>query len=273
MVLFGSVTLRESYEILFFMLSVYCGIKAHVYGKHSYFVWMACFSLLMGLFHHGLLLYSVIMVVIIFFWRIGSSGGIFSVSKSRMIAIVFAPIIIASILAVAPNIAGTEALLSLSGGQGLEFAEKFGGHNTDSRAAYSRTLDISSPLSFFVSSVVVLFNYLFRPFIWQIRNILDVYAVIEVLLRVVLIYFSLKAWRNACGSRQKLLALMLMIYFSMTFLWALGTSNYGTAMRHHLLSYWILIVLGVPPLLDSVRKFSKRYLINKDKPPALPEGV
>jgi hypothetical protein len=60
---------------------------------------------------------------------------------------------------------------------------------------------------------------------------------------MVLIYFSVKSWHTARGSQRRLLGLMLILYFSMTFMWALGTTNYGTAMRHHMLSWWIIVII------------------------------
>ena len=68
-------------------------------------------------------------------------------------------------------------------------------------------------------------------------------------MRMILIYFSVKQWCNACGTQRQLLGLMLILYFSMTFMWALGTTNYGTAMRHHMLSWWIIVIVGLPPLM------------------------
>ena len=45
---------------------------------------------------------------------------------------------------------------------------------------------------------------------------------------------------------------LLVIYLSMSFLWALGTINYGTGMRHHVVAVWIVIMLGIPPLMEKL---------------------
>jgi len=45
----------------------------------------------------------------------------------------------------------------------------------------------------------------------------------------------------------------------MTFLWAMGTVNYGTSIRHHILTNWIIIIIGGPVLIDFVlRQFRKK---------------
>ena len=81
---------------------------------------------------------------------------------------------------------------------------------------------------------------------------LDIYAVMESVFRMILICFSVSHWRKASGSQKRLLGLMLFLFLSITFLFALGTSNYGTAMRHHMLDWWIIIIVGVPPLITKL---------------------
>ena len=74
-------------------------------------------------------------------------------------------------------------------------------------------------------------------------------------MRMILIYFSVKQWCNACGAQRRLLGLMLILYFSMTFMWAVGTTSYGTSIRHHLLSWWIIVIVGIPPLMEKLSRF------------------
>lgn len=45
-------------------------------------------------------------------------------------------------------------------------------------------------------------------------------------------------------------------------MWALGTKNYGMAIRHHLVPYWIIVLLGTPVLAESLNKF---FFIVKQK--------
>ena len=81
-------------------------------------------------------------------------------------------------------------------------------------------------------------------------------------MRMILICFSVKQWRKAYGSQRRLLGLMLILYFSITFMWALGTTNYGTAMRHHMLSWWIIVIIGIPPLMKKLGRFLFRSIVN-----------
>ncbi|MCG8344626.1 MAG: hypothetical protein MI685_05625, partial [Chlorobiales bacterium] len=46
------------------------------------------------------------------------------------------------------------------------------------------------------------------------------------------------------GNYRRIYAMLLILYFINSVMWALGTKNYGTAIRHHLVPYWIIVLLG-----------------------------
>ncbi|MCG8345756.1 MAG: hypothetical protein MI685_11450, partial [Chlorobiales bacterium] len=48
------------------------------------------------------------------------------------------------------------------------------------------------------------------------------------------------------GNYRRIYAMLLILYFINSVMWALGTKNYGTAIRHHLVPYWIIVLLGAP---------------------------
>jgi hypothetical protein len=58
----------------------------------------------------------------------------------------------------------------------------------------------------------------------------------------------------------------MVVYFSMAFLWAAGTFTWGTATRHHMIHQWIVLMLGVPALLEM------RSRVGRVHAPAAPAG-
>ena len=133
------------------------------------------------------------------------------------------------------------------------------------RTTYGVYLDVTSSYMLVYSGLKLYIYYLFAPFPWNIGSLTDLYASAESIMRMILIYFSVKQWRKAYGSQRRLLGLMLILYFSMTFMWALGTTNYGTAMRHHMLSWWIIVIVGVPPLMEKLSRFWFRPILSRPK--------
>jgi hypothetical protein len=137
-------------------------------------------------------------------------------------------------------------------------------HLSNARADYGIMLDVSSVGSLMKSIWLIFIYYLFAPFPWQVANWLDIYGVAESLFRFALILFSILFWSRVEGTQRRIWGLLLVIYFSMTFLWAIGTVNYGTSIRHHVLTNWIIIILGGPGLIYFiVRQFRKIFPVFK----------
>ncbi|MBA7590499.1 hypothetical protein ES708_32623 [subsurface metagenome] len=162
------------------------------------------------------------------------------------------------------SIKGLEVMRTFLSGKGLKFAAEYRarlmfGSASNARASYGIMLDTSSAITLIRSTLLMFVYYLFAPFPWQATNWLDVYGVAESLLRFALIFFSILFWFRAEGIQRRIWGLLLVIYFSMTFLWATGTVNYGTSIRHHVLTNWIIIILGGPVVIDFVlRQFRKK---------------
>ncbi len=275
MFLLGSVTLRESYQTLFFMLAVYFGLKYLIYKQLRFFVGTAIFALIMGLFHKGLVVFALFYIMLMLAWQLKPEAGRLLNYKGRLLGFVLTLFVAGGGYALLKNIGGVggisgiEVLTSLADGRGLEYVEDYRERSVDSRATYGVMLNTSSWLALLASSLQVYFFYLFAPLPWQVSNIFDLYALAESAWRAALIFYAVKAWRNSYGPQRKLFALLLLLYFSMAFLWALGTTNYGTAIRHHMVNYWIILVLGLPPLWDSVirlvRGYFNRYIRSDNK--------
>ena len=270
-----SVTLRESYQILFFMLAVYWGLRFHLEPTKGAMIFCVFSAIIMGFFHRALILYMLFLLPVLFLWfpkQVSSSpDNRWRFTRKRFIIISAILILIIGILimGVLLEIQGLEALASVFSGKGLKYAADYRTRlmfekSPDARANYGIMLDTSSLGSLIRTTSLIFIYYLFAPFPWQVTNWLDIYALTESLLRCILIMLSLIYWYKADGVQRRIWGLLLIIYFSMTFLWAIGTVNYGTSIRHHLLSNWIIIILGGPVLIDFVlRQFRKKSLILK----------
>ena len=259
MILYGSITVRESYEVLFFMLAVYFGIKmAGKGGINPYLVALIVSALAMGFFHRALSFYMVFLVVLFIAWTFRPITRLRNIKKLRLAAWIVIPFFLAGMVVLLNmNMPGLSALSAWTNDNWLEAVSNFRAssiHNSVG-ATYGVPLDLSSSYMTVYSGLKMYMYYLFAPFPWQIGSLTALYAGTESIIRMILIYFSIKQWHSANGSQRRWLGLMLIIYFSMTFIWALGTTNYGTAMRHHMLSWWIIVIVGLPPLIERLEFF------------------
>jgi hypothetical protein len=262
-VAFGSVTMREPYQMLFFTLSLYCAIKFRSRPSLSVLLVLAASSVCLSLLHNGLLPYTLFLICFSLLWGLGL--GFKNWTRQRLALQIVSLILIGGVFAawisMASNIgvgagAASRAMIS---GQGAEYAETYRARaDNEARAAYDVSLNVSSPLGFVSTAPLVFIYYMFAPFPWQVGNMLDVYAILESLLRLLLICYALAAWWQATGLRRSQYGYLLIMFFSLELLWSLGTANWGTAIRHHLVAYGVLLVMGGPGLISRVAGLFRR---------------
>ena len=259
MVFFGSVPLRESYELLFFMLITYFGLRMlsekniRVYG-----IFMVASAWVMGQFHSGLMIIGMLISALFFVWNPYPTSSLLSM-KTRHLKIFFVTLV--SLIGVIfltrvqhVDLGVLSSVVNLDiWGSAIEYQHRTG--TSPGRSTYIIPLDFSSFFTTVHTSFVLYLHYLFGPFPWQSSNIMDVGGSMESMSRMVLLYFSVKHWYYAYGVQRRLLMLMLILFFSMSFMWALGTTNYGTGSRHNMLSWWILAITGVPLLMKMLGGF------------------
>jgi hypothetical protein len=263
MVLLGSITLRETYEVFFFMLTVYFGIRISMERKLKigFFFLMTISALLMAAFHKALVVYAIVLIFLFLIWTVRPISRFGNIKKLHILAMMVTPLFILGIVIVSGlefrSFVVLERLLQVDWTIDM-WAQRIiewriTAMDAWARTNYNITLDPSSFFMLIFSSIKVYVYYLFAGFTWRFNNYNDAYATVEVILRITLTCFSVLSWWRAVGLQKRLLGLMLALYISMTLMWAMGTTNYGTAIRHHMLTWWIIVILGVPPLIAKLQ--------------------
>jgi hypothetical protein len=264
MVFLGSITLRESYELFFFMLAVYIGVNVLTKKKINIgpIFLMAVSALLMGVFHKVLIIYSFFLIFIFLVWNLRPISRFGNIKKLHLMAMLIIPLLVLTIIVLTEKKLAYFDLINVSpdifiqhviGWREAPMALK-------GRTSYNIPIDSSTSLTLILSGLKIYGYYLFAGFTWSMDYIVDVYATGESILRMTLIFFALLGWWKAVGSQKRLMGLMLVLYISMTFLWAVGTTNFGTAIRHHMLTWWIIVILGVPQLFTKLHFFWGKLL-------------
>ena len=114
-------------------------------------------------------------------------------------------------------------------------------------------LNTSSVLGIVKTIPMIFAQYMFAPFPWQVENVKDICALLESMLRFVLLFFAVSSWRGSSGDVRSYYSFLLIIYLGLELLWALGTINWGTAIRHHVLGHSVIVLLGGPGLILFMR--------------------
>lgn len=126
----------------------------------------------------------------------------------------------------------------------MEYLEDYATKVNDSRTSFGVSLDLGSASGFFKTGPILFGYYLFSPLPWQIRGGLDLYGFFESLVRMALCLGAFQAIRTSRGERRTLLLLLFLLFITMEAGWAIGTANWGTAFRHRLVAWGLLVAMG-----------------------------
>jgi len=249
-VIFRSVTLREPWQALFFLLFVYWTIRLWERPSILILLFMLMSASCMALLHQGLARYAIYLVVFSLYWSIFSCK--ISVRWARSVKLLFAGLLIACVIILSQK---TGLFMSLGEAvkEGASLRQTLLTY-ADVRTNFSFILDTSSVLGIVTTVPMVFVEYMFAPFPWQVENAKDVWALLESMLRFVLLFFAVSSWRRSSGKVRSCYGFLLIAVLGMELVWALGTANWGTAVRHHIPGYGIIVLLGTPRLVLSMQK-------------------
>lgn len=130
------------------------------------------------------------------------------------------------------------------------------------RAAYLEDLRADSPSELLWQAPLRLSYFLFAPFPWMLSEISDVFGVIDSTL---FFYLVMRAFRRrrALADRPAVM-LVLGVFGAMAMVFALGVSNYGTALRHR--NKMLPLLLGASLALPMVAR-RRQQLVPQTSPP------
>jgi hypothetical protein len=238
--------LRESWELFFFMLSVWSIIGFIEHRKRGVNLLLLWFSLFMGSRLHyvfDLLAFPAVVVLGLSLFKGSRLVKLkhFNQSIAIKISWVIALVVVCGCVC---------ALIVLIYGPIIE-DELLRKYSILIRIVANTTyvdplrpFDIFTPLILFV-------NYMFYPFPWNIHNPTDFFAFLCVGLRSVLLYSAIRGAFLNEGQGHKKTARRVVLYSCLViaFIFSQGVSNYGTAFRHQILTYWGLVLVGLPGII------------------------
>ena len=237
---FTSVILREPFQLLFFNLAVYSFLKIVLQNKIKYNILFFTSLLVLPMLHKMFVLYSIIFAFFYFIFLITllDKRGI------KIISIIF--ILVAIIVYFnAENLTNYfYSKIPLNNKSFYMIVTNHINNMTVSRASYQIDevfiFEFKDFLSYGIKS---LYNYFFQPIPKNQEMIGDFILFIENVFRMVLISSIIINLFNFTIKNYKLYVSLFFLYFAAEMAWALGTNNWGTAVRHHIPSLGIMLLL------------------------------
>lgn len=236
-ILFTSVTLREPYQLFFVNLAIYSVLK--IYLDRSLLHWLSLFFATagMGVLHGALFAFGMFTIVATIVLLVMRGGTILAATKFTLAAplLVFITFYGLSLF--------TGVAYNLDEGLALAIqVYRQGSESIDARANYRTDIEIDGAIGLVVSLPVLLFQYMFEPMPWRISAVSDVGLLLENTLRAWLIWKAWMGFRNIPTPGQRPMAFVLLSYVVIETIWSLGTTNWGTAVRHHLPGMGLLVI-------------------------------
>ncbi len=259
-----SLTFREAFQLLGLVGGIYFAYEAFSRKSLARLFVSSGFYIFMGIFHQVLLALSFTLILITWIFYFIHSGSdkkviLRSISISAIAILVAGYIIVVNI----PTGGGNDYLKKLVESGGVvnmigTYRNKI--ENEQPRSSYGIKIDTTSLTGIGYGLVLSYGYYLFGPGISSIEKPIDLIPFMNALGRILvslfLLYLLIKKGPIPAG-----LGYLLIVYFSVTAMWSIGTTNYGQAFRHNSLTDWILavvLVIGIQGLINSKNRATTR---------------
>jgi len=231
---------RETLFILFFMLAIDAMYKYYNTNNIKHIFYFTVFVLL-GIIIHISAASLFVLLIVVLLKKMKSRKDIFSI----FLIILFA---IGVVLFMSKNNIGTEKLYLNQGGLDGSKVAWIQESSAAGRAAYLKGFNSSNIFVLILQLPIRIVYFLFTPFPWMIRAVLDVLGFVDATLYLYIITKDLKLFKLNKNSNNKyeFASLILIMLIVMISILASGTSNYGTALRHRAKVIIPLLVLATP---------------------------
>jgi len=238
-IIFTSIPLREAMELFIINLYVMYLILIIQNSKLILFPIIVTLSFLLYLLHKGLSIF--ILFTSIFFLVMISSKFINYFYKKKILFLYF---FLGFLSLFSLGMFFLHILDILPIGPIFEYIQlKISNHQMNvpiSRTTYLYTVAIDN---FFDYLFYCVYFYFLYPMPYEIQNFYDFIYCVENIIRIGLLGLVLNNFFYL-QKKNSFLIIILLVYISLEIMWAIGTANWGSAARHHVVSYGLLVILA-----------------------------
>ena len=227
-ILLTSVTLREPYELLFVNLAAYSVLKIYLYRSLMHWLLLLAATAAMGVLHGALLAFGTFTVV----------ATITLLAMRGRVSFAAAKFILAAPLMAVVALYGLSLFTGIAYNldEGLALAVQAHQQESlriDARANYKTDVEIGGAAALVVALPALFLQYMIEPMPWRITATSDAALLLENALRAWLIWKGWTGLRSIPVRGRRPITLVFVSYLVIEIIWSLGTTNWGTAERHH----------------------------------------
>lgn len=233
-IILSSILLRESLIFSMTIISIYFLVRYFKFYSNSNIILSILFSIIASIFHSGMIGLTIGVILSALYYN--SQLNKFVVSKKTFL---FIPIITVIILLIIskPDI----FLKKLSKFDTLETEELT---KTRGGSQYLTGIEIETPSQILAYSPLKMIYFTLSPLPTDFRGAGDIISfILDSSFYLFTIYYSFLHYKYTKRKNKNLLIILIFSLITLIFLFSIGTSNAGTAMRHRnkFLSLFIVI--------------------------------
>ena len=250
--LYSAITMRESFIVFFTVISVYCFFLWLKMGRLIQMFGAVVLLLLASALHGGMVFIGIVYVFFFSFYH---------PKKKRWVAFSLNSLIAVLLVVFSLVTFGDLVTNKLPQDMSMLFSADFLGERTQiaarDRAAYLTGFAPTSPLSMLLQTPLRILYFLYTPFVWMVSAAVDIVGFFDALLYI---FLSIYAFKGLASLRRKDKLLfwgivLILVVFLLVFAW--GTSNYGTAIRHRQKIVWLL---SIPAAIGIAKSRAWRWI-------------
>ena len=250
--LYSAITMRESFIVFFTVISVYCFFLWLKMGRLIQMFGAVVLLLPASALHGGMVFIGIVYVFFFSFYH---------PKKKRWVAFSLNSLIAVLLVVFSLVTFGDLVTNKLPQDMSMLFSADFLGERTQiaarDRAAYLTGFAPTSPLSMLLQTPLRILYFLYTPFVWMVSAAVDIVGFFDALLYI---FLSIYAFKGLASLRRKDKLLfwgivLILVVFLVVFAW--GTSNYGTAIRHRQKIVWLL---SVPAAIGIAKSRALRWI-------------
>jgi 4-amino-4-deoxy-L-arabinose transferase-like glycosyltransferase len=218
---------RETLFVLFLLLTIISFYKFYMSSQKKY-LFSGIITFLIGLILHTSMIAFLFLPLFIIIDKCKTKRGFI---QSVFLSIIF---VLVTFFLIKENI-GLEKLYLENSGIDIDKINWIQNSSATGRAAYLENMQINDLPSLLIFLPVKILFFLYAPFIWMVRTSVDLLGLIDGILYLIISLAILKSYifnRKKESKERKYLCFLLIIIFLMIIMFSIGTSNYGTALRH-----------------------------------------
>lgn len=240
--LYSAVALRETPVVLCFALGL-DQLLLWIRGRGiGHFFGSIAFIVVAAMFHGGMIV-ALLGVALVVTLRIGNASP-----RRRSTAALTGLVGVAVAFGLFSFLTGTGQVDKIGPIAQLEVADIGNAQATAarSRASYLDDVVVRSPVDMVVHAPLRVAYFLFAPFPWMFSAVADTVGVLDGLMYLATMFALWRARHSlgrSFGARSVLIVAAVVAY---TF--AMGTSNYGTAIRHRAKVMPVILAVAVAPV-------------------------